>query len=72
MQRRLRALRGVAGMPHVTFHLLRHTRASWWIQAGVALVKVAKWLGHSVEVCSTFYAGIRAEYDADVERMPAA
>lgn len=68
---RLLALREVACMPQVTFHLLRHTRASWWVQAGVPIAKVAAWLGHSVETCVKFYAGIRAEYDADVERMPA-
>lgn len=70
---RLRALReidtGVA--KPITFHLFRHTRASWWVQAGVPIVKVAKWLGHSIDVCARFYAGLRADFDPDADRMPA-
>lgn len=71
MHERIVSLRGHALMPHVTFVLLRHSRASWWVQAGVPLAKVALWLGHSVETCAMHYAGIRQEYDPDAERMPA-
>lgn len=51
---------------------LRHTRASWWAQAGTPIVKIASWLGHTVEVCERFYAALREGYDPDCERMPAA
>lgn len=71
IQRRLNRVRDRASMEHVTFTLLRHTRASWWVQAGVPLAKVAAWLGHSVEVCVRFYAGLQSGYDPDCERLPA-
>lgn len=60
----------VAGMSGVTFHLLRHTRASWWLQGGTPAVKVAKWLGHSTDVLELHYAGLLDGYDADAERSP--
>lgn len=59
-----------AGMPRVAFNLLRHTRASWWVQAGVPLAKVAMWMGHSVEICTRYYAGLQTGYDPDCERLP--
>lgn len=56
----------------VSWLTLRHTRASWWVQAGVPMAKVAKWLGNSLEVCERYYAGLRDGYDPDCERIPAA
>lgn len=52
----------------ITPVLCRHTRASWWVAAGVPLAKVARWLGHSVFVCARYYAGLADNYDPDVER----
>lgn len=72
LRRSLVAARQRAGLEWVTFHVLRHTRASWWVQAGVPIAKVAHWLGHSLEVCERHYAGLREGYDPDCERMPAA
>lgn len=69
-----RAVRHVArplSVP-VSWLTLRHTRASWWVQAGVPMAKVAKWLGNSLEVCERYYAGLRDGYDPDCERIPAA
>jgi integrase len=57
-------------MPFVDFTLLRHTRASWWVQAGVPLAKVAKWMGHSINICARHYAGLQPGYDTDCERAP--
>lgn len=62
----VRDARDASGV-RVTLTLCRHTRASWWVQAGVPLAKVAKWLGHSVAVCALHYAGLADTYDADVE-----
>lgn len=56
------------GGPRVTLTICRHTRASWWVQAGVPLAKVAKWMGHSVAVCALHYAGLADAYDAEAER----
>lgn len=67
----LTVLRERARMPQVTFCLLRHSRASWWVQAGVPLAKVAQWMGHTVDVCVRHYAGLLRGYDADAERLPA-
>lgn len=61
-----------AQMPWVTFHVLRHTRAAWWLQAGVSLAKVSLWLGHSPETCARFYGALLQGYDPDCERVPAA
>jgi integrase len=67
LQDAVRAGRELSGV-RVTLTLCRHTRASWWVQAGVPLAKVAKWLGHSVAVCARHYAGLEDAYDPAVER----
>lgn len=72
LRRVLTIARERSGLEWVTFHALRHTRASWWVQAGVPLAKVAFWLGNSLDVCERYYAGLRDGYDPDCERMPAA
>ena len=48
--------REAAGMPHVQFHDLRHTCASWLINAGVDLYTVGKILGHSGPGTTSRYA----------------
>ena len=50
------AARKAAGMPHVTFHDLRHTCASWLINARVDLYTVGKILGHSGPQTTARYA----------------
>lgn len=55
----------------VSFQLLRHTRASWWVQAGAPPAKVADWLGDTLDVVLTYYVGLMTGYDPDCERMPA-
>lgn len=51
-----RAARKAAGLPHVKFHDLRHTAASWLINAGVDLFTVGKILGHSSPTTTQRYA----------------
>lgn len=68
----LARLVATSGLSSVTWNTLRHTRASWWVQAGVPMAKVAKWLGHTVRVCERYYIGLQEGYDPDCERMPAA
>lgn len=67
LQDRVRDGRGASGV-RVTLTLCRHTRASWWVAAGVPIAKVAKWLGHSISVCATHYAGIADAYDPAAEQ----
>jgi integrase len=52
--RRFRRLTAQLGI-RCTFHDLRRTFASLKVSAGVSIYKVAKWCGHSVEVCEEHY-----------------
>lgn len=70
MDRDLRRVRDHAGMPWVTWNTLRHTRASWWAQAGVSRTLVAEWLGNSEEVCEQYYVGLPQSYHPDCEKAP--
>ena len=45
-----------AALGDVTFHTLRHTFASWLIQAGVPLIKVQQYLGHASDHMTRRYA----------------
>lgn len=44
------------GVPDYAPHSLRHTAASWWVQAGVPIFEVMKLLGHSKIESSMIYA----------------
>lgn len=51
-----RAARKAAGMPTVRLHDLRHTTASWLVNAGVDLYTVGKILGHLTPTTTARYA----------------
>jgi integrase len=70
LDRDIRRIRAHANMPWVTWNTLRHTRASWWAQAGVSRTLVAEWLGNSEEVCEQYYVGIPQAYHPDCEKAP--
>lgn len=73
LERGLLRLRRKLGMADdITWIVLRHTRASHWLQGGVSIYKVADWLGHTVKTCEEFYGSLADGYDPDCERMPAA
>jgi site-specific recombinase XerD len=56
------AARIKAGLPReVTLHTLRHTCASWLIQAGVDLFTVGKILGHSGPQTTARYAHLSTQ-----------
>lgn len=68
----LARVRRLADLPDdVTFTILRHTRAAWWLQDGRSIYKVADWLGHTVETCEASYGSLLDGYDPDCERRPA-
>ena len=50
------AARDATGLRHVRFHDLRHTYASWLVQAGVPLHTVGTLLGHSSPAMTARYA----------------
>lgn len=54
-----------AGMPHVRFHDLRHTAASWWAQAGANMAVLRDLLGHSNMAVTSRYAHLAT---ADLKR----
>jgi integrase len=47
---------------------LRHTYASWLVQQGVSITKVAKFLGNGITVCFQHYSALIPGGDQDVER----
>ncbi|OIR02575.1 putative prophage phiRv2 integrase [mine drainage metagenome] len=58
--------RSAAGMPHVRFHDLRHTAASWWAQAGANLAVIRDLLGHANLAVTSRYAHLMT---ADLKRV---
>jgi integrase len=58
-----------AGLDHlgVTIHDLRHTYASWLVQSGVNLSRVAQLLGHASVTTTEIYAHLAPAQHADIE-----
>ena len=52
----------IAGIERITPHVLRHTCASWLVQAGVPLYSVQRWLGHSTIKMTERYAHLAPEH----------
>ncbi|NLY62818.1 MAG: site-specific integrase [Erysipelothrix sp.] len=55
-----------AGLPHFTFHDLRHTHVSTLIQLGVRPIDISKRLGHSVEMVNNTYGHL---FESDKENI---
>jgi integrase len=53
-----------------TAHVMRHTFASLFAQAGVSLYKIGAWMGHSSGEVTEIYAHLAA-YDPDINRSSA-
>lgn len=65
------AARNAAGMPHVRWHDLRHTYASWLVQAGQPLTAVRDLLGHSSLSVTHRYAHLAPAHLAEaVSHLP--
>jgi integrase len=54
-----------AGLERVRFHDLRHTAASWWVQAGVPLNTVRERLGHKSLAMTVRYAHLAPDHQDD-------
>ncbi len=52
----------ITGIERITPHVLRHTCASWQVQAGVPLYTVQRWLGHSTIKMTERYAHLAPEH----------
>lgn len=57
-----------AKVPWATPHTLRHTFASWLVNAGVDVYKVSHWLGHADVATTRIYAHLRPG-DPDINRI---
>ncbi len=69
LERWMAHARAAAGLQdEVNFVTLRHTYASWCIQSGISIAKVARWMGHSVAICWKHYAGLMPGGDREVDR----
>lgn len=55
-----------AGIPDVSPHVLRHTRATHLLQAGVSIWDVAKLLGDSVQTVDRVYGHAAAGYQREI------
>ena len=68
------ALCEAAGVRRIKLHELRHTAGSLWLEAGIPLMRVSRWLGHSdTRVTERVYIHLLREADhgesLDLDRM---
>jgi integrase len=59
----------VAGVDYEDPYTMRHTAASWWIQAGLSEYRVARLLGHSSTRQVSVYAHLDPHRDDDVRAI---
>lgn len=52
---------------YVNWITLRHTFATWHVQAGTSIALVARWMGNSVQVCYDHYCAHAPGGDPAIE-----
>lgn len=62
LRREFEEARDALKLPHVHFHDLRHTFASWLLQAGADLMHVRDFLGHSTVAVTQRYAHLQTAH----------
>ena len=65
VSKRTKAAMKRAGLTDCTFHVLRHTAASWMVQAGRPLAEVKDILGHATMQTTLRYAHLQPEHLRD-------
>ncbi len=66
MRRRFNRLCQTLHIEGVTIHVLRHTRASWFVQQGIDLRRVQVWMGHKSIATTLRYAHLAPEHLDDM------
>jgi len=51
------------------WHLLRHTFCTWLAQAGVPVVKIQRWAGHSSITTTMRYMHLAPGHDSDIDKL---
>ncbi|NLP14166.1 MAG: tyrosine-type recombinase/integrase [Clostridium sp.] len=56
-------------MPHIRFHDLRHSTASFLLKQGFSLKEVSVWLGHpDIQTTTNIYAHVDREQQENIAR----
>lgn len=67
---RLKPMLEASNMPHIRFHDLRHSTASFLLKQGFSLKEVSVWLGHSdIQTTANIYAHIDKEQQANMAKI---
>lgn len=70
LNHRLKSMLEDSNMPHIRFHDLRHSTASFLIKQGFSFKEVSVWLGHSdIQTTANIYSHIDMEQKENIAKM---
>jgi integrase len=70
LNHRLKSMLEASNMPHIRFHDLRHSTASFLIKQGFSFKEVSVWLGHSdIQTTANIYTHIDNEQKENMAKM---